>query len=385
MSQQYKKTGENLFCQDFVMEGALNHTNRFLKKLSEEVDFEKLWHEKLLKTYKGQAGIGQPPYRPAIVLKMFFLSYLFNQSEREIERVINDSISMKGFLGLAIDEAAPDHSSLTKFKNRILAYGIFHGEDVFKELFDEIILFAQERGIDLGHTQAIDSTHTVADVNTRKAEIHKKKRSEGGEGKPPRDPDARWGVKRTKKVKTGEKVKVNECHFAYKSHLSVSTKTNMVTSFVVTPMNEYDGKYFEPLMRDDIRKGVAKKKETVYTADRAYDDGENHAWLNQNKLKDAIALKYLKESEKTLEGKAKARWMLFTTQEEFEAGLSERFVVERVNAGLKKYHTLSRARYLGLSKMCIQTALSCMAHNLKTLVKVWTGIGLRMPASVHVS
>lgn len=60
------------------------------------------------------------------------------------------------------------------------------------------------------------------------------------------------------------------------------------------------------------------------------------------------------------------------------------FAVQQV-LGLKKYHTLSRARYLGLSKMRIQTALSCMAHNLKTLVKVWTGIGLRMPAAVHIS
>lgn len=385
MAQIYKKVGQNLFCGDFVMEGALHHTNQFLKKLNEEVDFEKLWHEKLIRTYKGHAEMGQPPYRPALILKMLFLAYLFNQSEREIERVINDSISMKVFLGLALDEGAPDHSSLTKFKNRILGYQLFHGEDIFKELFDEVILHAQEQGIELGYTQSIDSTHTIADVNTRKDQKRQKQPSDGGEGKFPRDPDAKWGVKRTHEVKTttGGKVKVNESYFAYKSHLSTNTKTNLVTSYMVTAMNEYDGKYFEPLMRDDLKKGVAKRHRTIYTADRGYDDGENHAWLNQERFKDAIALKYVKD--KTPEGKTKARWTMFTTQEEFEAGLSERYVVERVNASLKKYHTLERARYLGLAKMSIQTALSCIAHNLKTLVKVWTGIGLRMPATVHVS
>lgn len=387
MSQNYKKLGTNLFCGDFVIEGALHHTNQFLKKLNEGIDFEALWHEKLIQTYKGHAGLGQPPYRPALILKMLFLAYLFNQSEREIERVINDSISMKGFLGLALDEAAPDHSSLTKFKNRILGYQFFHGKDVFKELFDEVILYAQERGIELGYTQSIDSTHTIADVNTRKDQRRKKEISEGGEGKSPRDPDAKWGVKRTHETKTttGEKIKVNESYFAYKSHLSTNTETNLVTSYMVTPMNEYDGKYFEPLMRDDLRKGVAKRYQTIYTADRAYDDGENHAWLNQERLKDAIALKYVKESEKMPERKTKARWTMFTTQQEFEAGLSERYAVERINGSLKRHHTLGRARYLGLSKMRIQTALSCMAHNLKTLVRLWTGIGLRMPATVHVS
>lgn len=42
-------------------------------------------------------------------------------------------------------------------------------------------------------------------------------------------------------------------------------------------MVAYDGHLFEPLMKDDLEKGVAKKEETTYTADRAYDDGENHA------------------------------------------------------------------------------------------------------------
>ena len=122
MKKYFKRTGENLFCQDFVISSALAHTNQFLKKLDEQVDFEALWHEKLLKVYVGKGTLGAPAYKPEMVLKMLFLSYLFNVSEREIERVVNDSISMKVFLNLSLDEKAPSHSSLTKFKNRILAY-----------------------------------------------------------------------------------------------------------------------------------------------------------------------------------------------------------------------------------------------------------------------
>ncbi len=387
MQKYFKRTGENLFCQDFVISGALAHTNQFLKKLDEQVDFSALWHEKLLEAYVGKGTIGAPAYKPEMMLKMLFLSYLFSISEREIERVVNDSISMKVFLNLSLDEKAPDHSGLTKFKNRILAYDKYKGRNIFKELFDDVIIYAQEKGVDLGYTQAIDSTHTIADVNTKKDKKRQEPKSKGGDGKKPRDPDAKWGVKRVKKVKTveGKTVKVNESHFAYKSHLSVNTETNLVTSYVVTPMNTYDGYMFSPLMLDDIFKGLTKPFKTTYTADRMYDDGELHAWLNQNRFKDAISLKRVKDEDKNERGFANAKFTLFTTQEEFEAGIKERYVVERVNGSVKTDHTMDRARYLGIQKMNIQTALGCMAHNLKTLVKMWTGVGLRSPVLSHVS
>lgn len=369
------------------MSGALRHTNQFLGKLNGHINFTALWQEKLLAAYKGQAELGQPPYAPEIMLKMLFLAYLFNLSERDTERVINDSISMKAFLGLAFDEAAPDHSSLTRFKDRVLAYQEQSDQDLFKEIFDEIIVYAQTHGIDLHYTQAVDSTHTIANVNTAKDRERQKSRDEGGEGKNPRDPNARWGVKRTIKVTTtdGKKVTIPECYYGYKSHLSVNTGRNLITAYAVTAMNVYDGHYFERLMRDDLGKGAAIPDQTIYTADKGYDDGENHVWLIQERLKDAIALKDSRHHGKTEAGKTKAFWQQWTTQAEFELGLKERYVVERINANCKWHHGLDRARYLGLAKMKIQTSLTCLAHNLKTLVKLWTGVGLRAPLLAHVS
>lgn len=381
MSKHFKRTGENLFCTNSLIEMALENTNQFLKKLNEEVNFEKMWREKLLETYKGGAEMGQPPYAPEMILKMLFLSYLFNTSEREIERIINDSISMKAFLGIALEEAAPDHSTLTKFRNRVLQFNERNEKDLLKEFFDEIIMLAQERGVDLGYTQSIDSTHTIANVNNAKERERTKKVSDGGEGKKPRDPDAEYGVKKTKKAKTtkGNIVEIIEGYVGYKSHLSVSADSNLITSYETTSMAKYDGHYFVPLMEDDLKKGVAKRDETTYAADRAYDDGENHVFLEKEHLKDAICLKGFKKGETPM-----ARWTKYTTQEEFDAGRKKRFTVERVNASGKKDHGLSRARYLGLKKMTLQTSLTAMAHNLKTLVKLWTGVPLR-GSLVHVS
>ena len=387
MAQYFKKTGENLFCQDFLLQGAMEHVNPFLSRLNGLIDFEQRFEQKLLVVYKGRCTLGAPSYKPSLLLKMLFLAYLFKLSEREIERVINDSISMKGFLGLAFDEPAPDHSSLTQFKNRILAFDRSHSRDIFREIFDEVILYSQEKGVDLGYTQVVDSTHTVADVNTQKDKKRQKPPSKGGDSSPPRDPDAHWGVKREKEQQTtdGTMVKVPEYVHGYKSHLSGSAKTNLITSFLVSPMNRYDGHFFKPLLDDDWGKSIVVPGKTTYAADRGYDDGDVHVWLNQKKLKDAISLKYVKKEDRAPSGRPKVRWGLFTNQEEFELGLSQRYTIERMNASLKKDIGLGRARYLGLQKMNIQTAFSCLTHNLKTLVKLLTGTGLRSPVIAHVS
>ncbi len=385
MAQNFKKVGENLFCSDFAFQEAVSHTHQFLTRLQKKVDFENLWQNKLLAAYKGGAELGQPPYPPAMMLKMLFLSFLFKISEREVERLANDSISFKAFLGLGLMDRAPDHSSLTRFKDRILVFQGYQGRDVFQEIFDDLVIFAQARGVKLGFVQAIDSTHTIADVNRRKENKRTRPIHEGGEGKKARDPDAKSAVKCTENMITtkGGKVKVNKYYYGYKSHLSVNTHTNLVTSLRVTPFNVYDGHLFKPLMNDDIKKRASLAGTTTYTADRGYDDGENHVWLEQAKLFDAIALNHVKE--KAPSGKPLVRWNRLTTQEQFEAGLQQRYTVERVNASLKKDIGLGRARYLGLAKMKTQAAMSCLTHNLKTLVKLWTGIGLRTMSTAHVS
>lgn len=52
------------------------------------------------------------------MLKMLLLSYLYNLSGRDTERLCNDSVSFKYFIELALDQTAPGHSSLSVFGQR---------------------------------------------------------------------------------------------------------------------------------------------------------------------------------------------------------------------------------------------------------------------------
>lgn len=373
MKPYFKKTGESLFCNDYLMSEALRHTPHiFFKEIKKLVDWDR-YSGPCLKLYKAKGTLGAPAYRPSLLLKVLFLCYLYAVPEREIERYINDSIGMKHFLGLALEEPAPDHSSLTVFRDRIIKKG--KGK-ALEEIFNDIMRIAKENGVVFGSIQVIDSTHTTADVNMAKDKAMMAKGKEG------RDPDAKIGVKGMKKVRVEENgikkmIETPKYIYGYKNHLSVNAETNLVTGYLVSSAERYDGHFFHDLVKKDLALGVAVPEKTLYTADRGYDDGENHAWLSSYKLKNGIIYKKIDWKNPM------AKWDEITTTEEFCAGKKKRYVVERVNGCLKKHHRLDRCRYLGLAKMEFQTFFSCLAHNLKTLVRLTAGVGFRTPIPVR--
>ena len=147
-----KETRVDTFFGNFLYNQKVSR-NHFLRKLNEVVDWDR-FTRKLLGYYRGKGETGQAPYNPTIMLKMLLLSYLWNVSERMIEVLANDSLSIGLFLGLGADERSSDHSTLTLFKNRLIDNG---GLRAYEELFDEIIRIAQQKGVKFGKLQVVVS------------------------------------------------------------------------------------------------------------------------------------------------------------------------------------------------------------------------------------
>lgn len=179
---------------------------------------------------------------------MLLLSYLWNVSERMIEALANDSLSVGLFLGIGANERVPDHSTLTLFKNRLMQNA---GLKVYEELFNEIIKIAQEKGVKFGKLQIVDSVHLVADVNISKD----RQRQKGG--KPPHDKDAHWGAKGDKVVETehGPERKV-EYYYGYKDQVSLDAQTGLVTAVIPGRADDYDGHKFQKLVEKALEKGI---------------------------------------------------------------------------------------------------------------------------------
>ncbi len=362
MTQRFRPSGLDSYYGESLYQMTVPKTH-FLRQLRALVDWEDLTKD-LADCYKGGAEYGPPPYHPAIPFKMLLLSFLYDLSERQTEEFVNENMPAKYFVGLAVHEASPDHSSLTTFKERIIAK---EGVEAFEERFQSLVRLAKARGIAFGRIQVVDSTHSVANVDGGK----EKERQE--QGKEPRDSGAAWGCKGNKRIKDsqGKALCAPQHFYGYKSHLSVNAQSGIITSVVTTPGNAPDGKQLEQLVQKDAEVGVEAE---VYAGDKAYDDGDNHELLREKGKKSALCLKRSRTEKKD---RNKGLWEQMKASEEYQGGLKERYKVEQKNAEAKRWHGLGRCRYLGAAKYAVQALMTAMALNLKRMVLLLCGVKFR--------
>lgn len=351
MPQRFRPLSRNSYWGDGYLEMAVP-PKHFLRQLRELIDWERLTQD-LADCYKGGAEYGPLPYHPAVPFKMLLLSYLYNLSERQTEEFANENLPARYFLGLAGHQSAPDHSTLTVFKQRIMEK---EGAKGFEERFKRIVRLAREKGISFGRIQVVDATHSIADVDINKDE----ERRDGGTK--PRDEGSAWGSKGRKRVRTaeGKTVLVNKSFYGYKAHLSLNAGSELITSVVVTPGNRPDGQQFRRLVRADEEIGV---EATIYAGDRAYDDGDNHELLHSRGKSSALCLNGYR-TRLYPEG----LWAEIKGSVEYKEGQRERYKIEQKNAEAKRWHGLGRCRYVSLAKYAVQAIMTAMVLNLKRMV-----------------
>jgi len=363
MAVRFKKHTTDSFFGHFLYEQIIPK-DHFLVRAKQTIDWDR-FTQKCLRFYKGSAEVGRAPYNPSVLLRMLFLSYLYNISERQIEERVDLDLSFKYFVGLGVDEKAPDSTSLTYFKERLLKGA---GKSAYDGLLREILSQAKQKGIRFGSIQIIDSVHTIADVSTDKDKQNKDK------GDKPRDPDAHWGAKGQKKVKdpkTGKIHRQTEYFYGYKAHVS-RNQNGLITSVKSTPGNAYDGHHLKALVGKDNFTPLPKRR--TYTADKGYDDGENHEYLKVKRLGNAIKLNRYR-TEKI--DPNKKPWKDLKQEKTYHEGLKQRYQIEQTFGQMKQCHGLRRARYLGVDKFHIQASLTALVINLKVVVASMTGSTLK--------
>jgi IS5 family transposase len=134
--------------------------DHFLRKLQQQIPWER-FTRRLIKLYKGGGIYGRPPFDPALVLKVSLIAFLYNLSERQTEVYVNDNLSAKYFVGLAVDQKAPDHSTLTVFRERLQQNGKLA---VFEAMLAEIVQIVMES--DIPFSSARSRSWTVSTVLT---------------------------------------------------------------------------------------------------------------------------------------------------------------------------------------------------------------------------
>lgn len=201
--------------------------------------------------------IGRPSIEPGVYFRMLFVGYFEGLgAQRAIAWRCADSLSLRAFLGLNEDEDSPDHSSMTRIRQRL-------PEEVFEQVFRFALRVATERGLLKGKTIAVDATTLEANAAMKslvrrdteedwKTYIKRLAEEEGIED--PNDEDLRRFDKNRKGKKTSNKewksstdedsrvtrMKDGRTHLAYKAEHAVDLDSELIVGAVIHRADDGD-------------------------------------------------------------------------------------------------------------------------------------------------
>jgi transposase len=105
------------------------------------------------------AAGGRPSVDPVVFFKLQLVMFFEGiRSERQLLAVAADRLSVRWYLGYDLDEPLPDHSSLTRIRDR---YGI----DIFHRFFERIVEQCQQAGLVWGAELYLDATKVAANAS----------------------------------------------------------------------------------------------------------------------------------------------------------------------------------------------------------------------------
>lgn len=127
----------------------------FYRKLREALNLAFL--RKITRKYYGKEG--QASIDPVVFFKLILIGYLENlNSDRKIMAHVSMRMDMLYFIGYDIDESLPWHSTISRTRQLL-------GEEVFRELFKEVLRLCVNKGMVSGKRQAIDSAYIKANAS----------------------------------------------------------------------------------------------------------------------------------------------------------------------------------------------------------------------------
>src|SRR5438309_5151934 len=105
------------------------------------------------------ACTGRPSIDPIVFFKLQLVMFFEGiRSERQLMRHAADRLSVRWYVGYDLGEPLPDHSTLTRIRER-------YGVDVFRRFFEKIVEQCQEAGLVWGKELYIDATKVEANAS----------------------------------------------------------------------------------------------------------------------------------------------------------------------------------------------------------------------------
>lgn len=282
--------------------------------------------DKLLRRLDGDHATGRPAYPVLVMFKALLLQSLYGLSDAELEEALYDRLSFRRFCGLSLEETVPDHTTLCRFRNRLVEAG------VLEKLFDELDRQLDAAGLILRKGTMLDATI----IETQAA---RPPRTREGTQDSPRDPDAAFT---RKKGKPGSS-------YGYKAHVGVDEGSGLIRKVITTPANVNDTEPADGLISGD---------EGRVLADSAYHTHARAAALKAAGIRCGLMRRPNKHHP-----------VLKPAARRFNRTIAgRRAAVETTFATFKRRMGLDTIRYLGLAKATAQVLLTAIAFNMRRWV-----------------
>ena len=155
-NENYK---EKLFMSFQLSERILEHN--FYRQLREVLDLCYLY--KHTKSYYGNCG--QKSIDPIVFFKLCLVGYLENiTSDRRLINHCSMRLDILFFLGYDLDEELPWHSTISRTRQ-------LFPDEIFEEVFTQVLQMCVDKGMVSGHTQCIDSAPVKANASMDSLEL----------------------------------------------------------------------------------------------------------------------------------------------------------------------------------------------------------------------
>jgi transposase len=261
--------------------------DHILKLVDEVLDLSWLRNEvkELYCCDNGRPGI-DPEAAVRLMLAGFFQGIVH---DRKLMREAQVNIAIRWFAGYRLDERLPDHSSLTRIRQR-------WGDQRFKKIFQKTVQSCIDAGLVSGETVHIDATLIRADVSwesltTEHIEtVIKENDLESENRKGPGRPRTRSRKPKKRSKTDPDATLTTSCNTfrmgpCYKQHSAVDDLCGVIVDADVTTGEQNEGRQLAEQI-ERIENNTGKKIKTL-TADSAYAHGKNFELLEGKDI-DAI-------------------------------------------------------------------------------------------------
>ncbi len=343
--------------------------------------------------------MGRPSLSPGCYFRLLMVGYFEGlDSERGIAWRAADSLSLRQFLGLQLDEAPPDHSTISRTRRLI---DVETHEAVFRWILEHLAA----AGLVKGQTVGIDATTLEANAALRS--IVRRDTGEGyeafltrlaqasGIATPTREDLARIDRKRKGKASNDDwthpgdpdaritKMKDGRTHLAHKAEQAVDLETGAVVAVTVQPADDGDTTTIE----ETATKAAENVEQAVpdgdgieeLVADKGYHSNEVITALTEIGVRTYISEP--NRGRRNWEGKQAERRAVYRNRRRIHGERGRQLlrrrgeILERPFAHAYETGRLRRVHLRGRSNILKRVLIHTAALNLGLLMRLIMGVG----------